>query len=556
MNVTYKALDYVDYEKLGCGTNPLCNLGVGLGASVGRTSSDNSRPKPKIPDSLVDIVAKHLTTPDYSDLLSEALATVPCHLANTLMRAACQHGHHDALNILASEWPLEVLELRAIYPEGRTELFVRNMEADTALFLGLMRREQVKDKAKLKCLDLRGFTLNDAFCRVLIGGLPLLSMKKEDRAVEKLTAELMQFLSVEGSGTSNERYDALEEDMLPIIQAKVEQFKSGYVYVPPGEIFTVKVDKLEFGRENSQYMEYLIMGALRTVTPCRLEAHNLYVETNVKENERLIDSCAPFLALLGQDSEVLQGLSLNNMEDMLFQYILRGVARFTKLRALDVGNCSISVTGKTRVRTALRSRIMYLFGTFTQLTRLDIRKSELTGNLGELLNALNTPLEYLNISGCNLNEEDFTYLAKCKHTKSLKELHVSSLVPRGDLESPECVLACVEAMQETLNVLAIQNNEIGDDHVGRLCNMMSGFKKLRLLDTLYNFMGQDSLLRLVEAATKCASLHCMAINLLPIFGSDMDVMERRLSFQHKCEEVLERCHRRDMSLVVVAIGIE
>ncbi len=67
---------------------------------------------------------------------------------------------------------------------------------------------------------------------------------------------------------------------------------------------TVKVDKLEFGRENSQYMEYLIMGALRSMTPCRLESQNLYVETNVKENERLIDSCAPFLALLGQDPDV------------------------------------------------------------------------------------------------------------------------------------------------------------------------------------------------------------------------------------------------------------
>ncbi len=244
------------------------------------------------------------------------------------------------------------------------------------------------------------------------------------------------------------------------------------------------------------------------------------------------------------------------MEDMLFQYILRGVARFTKLRALDVGNCSISVTGKTRVRTALRSRIIYLFGTFTQLTRLDIRKSELTGNLGELLDTLTTPLEYLNLSGCTLNEEDFTYLSRSKHTKSLKELHVSSLIRRGDVQCPESILSCVESMQETLQVLAIQNNEIGDDHVGRLCSMLPRFKKLKLLDTLYNFMGQESLLKLVEASTTCPSLHCMAINLLPIFGTDQDVMDRRISFQHKCEEVLQRCQRRDMSLVVVAIGIE
>ncbi len=64
------------------------------------------------------------------------------------------------MTVLVSEWPLETLELRSIYPEGRETLFARTMEFDTHLFLGLMRREEVRDKFRLKCLDLRGFHLS------------------------------------------------------------------------------------------------------------------------------------------------------------------------------------------------------------------------------------------------------------------------------------------------------------------------------------------------------------------------------------------------------------
>ena len=241
---------------------------------------------------------------------------------------------------------------------------------------------------------------------------------------------------------------------------------------------------------------------------------------------------------------------------MLFQYILRGVARFTNLRALDIGNCSVSITGRTRVRVALRARIVYVFGSFTSLQRLDLRKSELAGNLQELLNALRLPLEYLNLSGCQLALEDLAYLSNCKHTSSLKELHVSSLVRRGEIISPDSILDCVETMASNLSVLELQNNELGNDQVDRLCNLLPKFHQLKMLDTLYNFMSQESLLRVVESSTRCKSVHCLAVNLLPVFGNEAAVMERRVEFQRQCEELLSRHQRRDITLVVIAIGIE
>ena len=241
---------------------------------------------------------------------------------------------------------------------------------------------------------------------------------------------------------------------------------------------------------------------------------------------------------------------------MLFQYILRGVARFSNLRALDIGNCSVSITGRTRVRVALRARIVYVFGAFTNLTRLDLRKSDLVGNLQELLNALRLPLEYLNLSGCHLALDDLNYLGNCKHTDSLKELHLTSLVRQGEIVSPDSILDCVESMVSNLAVLEIQNNEIGNNQVDRLCDLLPKFQNLTLLDTLYNFMSQESLLRVLEAATRCQSIHCMALNLLPVFGNEAAVMGRRVEFQGQCEELLSRHQRLDIALVVIAIGIE
>ena len=244
------------------------------------------------------------------------------------------------------------------------------------------------------------------------------------------------------------------------------------------------------------------------------------------------------------------------MDDETFQGVLNGVTRFSHLKALDLGNCNICVTGRTRVRSLLRARIVNLFSNFQCLQRLDLRKSELIGNVSTLLETLKTPLEYVNLSGCHVGEEDLTYLGNCHHTSSLHELHLSSLVRKGEIVASHGLLECVSHMTENLVVLEIQNNEIGNDQIETLCNLVPKFKKLKMLDTLYNFMSQESLLKLVKACANCPPLHCLALNLLPIFGSEQAVLERRLAFQQDCEHVLLHCKRQDMTLLVVAIGIE
>ena len=163
----------------------------------------------------------------------------------------------------------------------------------------------------------------------------------------------------------------------------------------------------------------------------------------------------------------------------MFQYILRGLERFTSLRALDVADCNISVSGNTRTRQVLRERIVGLFSKFTHLTRLDLSYSDLQGHVTTLLDALKTPLQYLNISGCAVEAYDLIYLGNCKHSKSLKEIHLSALVQRGRIETPEPVLNCLEQLISTAVVVAVQSNDIEGPYAQQLCQMLSKSKQFK-----------------------------------------------------------------------------
>ena len=70
-----------------------------------------------------------------------------------------------------------------------------------------------------------------------------------------------------------------------------------------GEKLLIKLDKIEFGQEN-KLKEFLVMSALRNISPCRLEIFNLCINANFKESEKLSESCALVLSLFGLDPMV------------------------------------------------------------------------------------------------------------------------------------------------------------------------------------------------------------------------------------------------------------
>ena len=241
------------------------------------------------------------------------------------------------------------------------------------------------------------------------------------------------------------------------------------------------------------------------------------------------------------------------MGDLAFQYLSDVVSKFQHLHALDIGNCSIDITGTTRVRTDLRSRMVNLFSSFSHLGRLDLQKSILSKCLTDLLDALTSPLVYLNLNSCGLDEQDLQYLGNCKHTESLCELHLSGL--NKNSFTPQTLLKSLSNFKN-LMVLALQNNSINGGDIGHLCDLIGRLPKLRSLDTLFNFLEQEKLLEMVRAAALNRSMQCMTMNMAPVMGNEEQVQTQRRIFSEKCERLLKSQNRKEITLIVLAIGIE
>ena len=118
------------------------------------------------------------------------------------------------------------------------------------------------------------------------------------------------------------------------------------------------------------------------------------------------------------------------------------------------------------------------------------------------------------------------------------------------------MLECLPGVVPNLIVLGIQGNEIDDTSVAPLCEVLSHAARLRILDTLYNYMTEAGILALVHGACVCLRLEIMAVNMLPFQGPHSEeVTQQRMDLQQKSSKVLERNGRLDITLVVVAIGM-
>ncbi len=249
---------------------------------------------------------------------------------------------------------------------------------------------------------------------------------------------------------------------------------------------------------------------------------------------------------------------MSSWDGVVFPYLLKGLERFTSLHALDLGDCSLALSENTGTRFLLRQRFVGLFSQLTRLTRLDISYSDIRGHLSTLLDVLSVPLHYLSVSGCDLEVADLTYLSSCKHSASLKEVHLNGLVHRGNIDSPDPVLNCLEQLCAAgVAVAAIQSNDIEGHRIETLCRILSTSSHLKILDTLYNLLDEDALLELAQRATLCASLKVLSINLRPLVDHQPDeIVARRTQMQQKVEEIMQRNSRCDITVVVVAMGVE
>ena len=172
--------------------------------------------------------------------------------------------------------------------------------------------------------------------------------------------------------------------------------------------------------------------------------------------------------------QTLRGIWLSNLEDNVFYLVQKDLTPFKYLTSLGLSNCNVALReGRTRGRTRTRKAFIETLSSFEQLVKLDLSENSLAGCLGEVLESLARPLEYLKLKRCDIVDADMESLARSKHAKSLKYLNVARVCGLFMLDdfavTPACLVNCLKDFS-ALRVLHAQQNQLGDAHAADLCS--------------------------------------------------------------------------------------
>ena len=117
------------------------------------------------------------------------------------------------------------------------------------------------------------------------------------------------------------------------------------------------------------------------------------------------------------------GLSVDQVpEEGVHQLLshLDQVSTCLDLHAISIINSSLDLTHMT-----LRSKVMVVMRKYHDLKRIDLTGSQLSSELEQLLECLHSPLEYLNLSYCCVQQNDLDSLCRSQHCSSLRDLDLS-----------------------------------------------------------------------------------------------------------------------------------
>lgn len=212
-----------------------------------------------------------------------------------------------------------------------------------------------------------------------------------------------------------------------------------------------------------------------------------------------------FLFLFFFCLQTLEGLSLRQLEEGIFFMVSPNLKKFSRLRSLDLQDCNIYLQeGKTRSRTI--GRAIMTLSCFENLVRLDLSFNYLLGCLGEILDALKLPLEFLSLRNCDLNEDDLECLANSKHALSLQELNLSKIcqfsIYDNDRISSNNLFKVVFCFKN-VKLLNLAQNHFQDSSIPSFCEKLpQNLKKLQYLDIAGNVLTEDSTLQICKALAK------------------------------------------------------
>ncbi|KAK3088796.1 hypothetical protein FSP39_023791 [Pinctada imbricata] len=499
------------------------------------------------------------------EVVTEAVGVIPKHLAHLLLRTSIQNLQSSAIATIISNWPLSTLCFSEILPECYSNIFEDDMGLDLLVFRGVVRRTKA---CKMKLLDLRGFKLSDTFTKLVINMWPLLSLKRS-----QLKAKYLTKLIKDGTGSE---FSRLAETVLPKVQNELpkilndllnhEMVKSAQfsIHIPSGEEMEVKLDSVKFSTSSTFFIDYLICNCLRSITPITISVSNIYIKSDLSLTEDVMDSLAPFIVFSSQDSKSLDGISLKQLEEGIFFFMSPDLRRFHRLRSLDIQDCNVYLlSGRTRSQTFHRMQLVRLLNSFDCLHRLDISFNYLLGCLGELLEALRHPLEYLSVRGCDLNEHDLECLASSSHSKSLRELNLSKLcqfsIYNMDRISPSYLLKIIPQFTNVA-ILNLAQNHLPDSSIPDFCKTISThLKRLVYLDIAGNILNENSLTELIHSVGKVKPFQLFRItcsnNLLE--GMPLDayqVNQLTAGLRRKFMNIWKDMGRTDIHLDIVRLS--
>lgn len=482
---------------------------------------------------------------------------LPSHLAPKLLNSAIINIQTDAVSAIIASWPLDTLRFKDVLSEAEKDVFEETMGCDFCVYRGVTGRTK---HCKLRCLDFRGLKLNVTFSNMIVQMWPLLSLKKHHLQPKKLAKVIAKTAGVNST--------RLTEDILPKIiidRLNNEMVRSSFsrINLGRGQKMEIKLDSLSFTSSATFFMDYLVANCLRNITPIYITVTNIHIKSDLSEGEDITDSLAPFIVLKGHDVETLQGLSLQQLEEGILFMIASDIKKFHSLQRLDLQDCNIYLQeGVTRSRTVARSALCGLFGGFDHLRRLDLSFNYLMGCLGELLDALRQPLEFLSVRSCDLNERDLASLAESKHAPHLRELNLSKLCQFSILEldriSPAFLLKILKHFPK-VSVLNLSQNHLPDSAMQDFTETLSNhLVHLKGLDIAGNILTIENQLEIAKACAKIPSaqwLRLTCVNSAFLNGAMLPVQDNHLEeMSTKLRNVLESMGRGDIKVNVVRLS--
>ncbi|KAK2160187.1 hypothetical protein LSH36_138g02015 [Paralvinella palmiformis] len=485
---------------------------------------------------------------------AEALSSVPSHLAPVLLQEAMMSVYTSAIANIIANWPLPTLCFREVLCDvSKRDVFDEEMGLNVMLFKGITSRTK---KCQLKTLDLRGLTLNWNFTKLIVQMWPLLSLKKTQRNVKRLTNIIIKTAGLKRDNRlAKETIPKILEELLNHDMAKHPAFT---MHIAKGARVVVKLDYLEFSTQNNFFMEYLLANCLRSVTPLTIEPANIIIKSDLNVGDQILESIAPFIVFRGQDPNSLEGIWLENLEDNVFFVTCQDLEAFNNMTALAFPNCNIMLQeGRTRCRTSTRVQFTNMLSHFSQLTRLDLSQNSFAGCLREVLDALVCPLKYLSLRECDLIDRDIIELARSRHSTSLRHLDLSricGLIPDDPFAVSTVMLLRNMRYFSSLSVVHLQQNQITDSNVDQLCQLLTEhWHKLKSFNITQNILSGDSVLRIVQVCSR-TSIHHLRLPYLHNFLENFDIFQNACEdFSRQVKDVLKRCGRSDVEVQVCGL---